>query len=751
MASHRAALPAPRPIPWYRRLEARVVLGVSLIAGLSLVSLSLVAGRVVRAHALARAAGDLTAARIAFEHLIDARTQSAAARSRLVTALPVFRAHMTDQRLASDASTMGAMAEAYRRELGAEFCLVSDSAGRPLASPGLSRSSTAAAAIAPAVADARAGLSHHRIVAIDDGLFLVVSEPATFADEVLGTLTVGYRLDDDVALELAQTTRCDIALVAGSRIAGASFTGGSRQRLGEMLATGATDFGRPHDASLKTLGAVQYVAGTFPLGADGETDGSGRLILLEDWEPTQRFVDDIQAQLLWTGAGVFVFALAGSLVVSRRMARPLTEIAAVAERIAAGDWNQRVPVRGSAEAVALAEAFNGMTASLKDRDEQLRQSQKMEAVGTLAGGVAHDFNNLLMAIHGYGELLMLSLEQGDERRTDLQEIMRATERAASLTRQLLAFSRKQILAPQVVHLPELVSGVQKMLHRLIGEDIELRTRFEAGVHCVRADPGQLEQVITNLAINARDAMPLGGRIDIELRNTELSDANICTHLGMEPGSYVTIAVTDTGPGIDPEIRSRIFEPFFTTKEPGKGTGLGLAMVYGIVKQSGGAIDVDTALGRGTTFRIHLPAVDAVDESNAAPDGLPPAPTGPETLLVVEDELTVRTLLVNTLRKNGYVVLDAANGNDALEVARRHAGPIHLLLTDVVMPGMGGGVLWQILSSLRPETKVMFMTGHTDDAVVRHGIDVAAVSFLQKPFSLDTLGRELRRTLDENQV
>jgi CheY-like chemotaxis protein len=256
-------------------------------------------------------------------------------------------------------------------------------------------------------------------------------------------------------------------------------------------------------------------------------------------------------------------------------------------------------------------------------------------------------------------------------------------------------------------------------------------------------------VITNLAINARDAMPLGGRIDIELRDTDLSDPALCAHLGTDPGSYVTIAVTDTGPGIDPETRSRIFEPFFTTKEPGKGTGLGLAMVYGIVKQSGGAIDVDTALGRGTTFLIHLPAVDAVNDPDSASDALPAAVAGPETLLVVEDELTVRTLLANTLRNKGYLVLDAANGNEALAVAKRHAGPIHLLLTDVVMPGMGGGLLWETLSSLRPETKVMFMTGHTDNAVVRSGIDVAAVSFLQKPFSLDTLHRELRRTLEEN--
>jgi signal transduction histidine kinase/CheY-like chemotaxis protein len=576
-----------------------------------------------------------------------------------------------------------------------------------------------------------------------------VSESAKFADEVLGTLTVGYRLDDAVALELAQTTRSDIALVAGSRIAGASLVGEARRRLGEVLAAGGTEFDRPHRASLKRLATMHYVAGTFPLGGEDVTGSGARLILLEDWEPTRRFVADIQKQLLWTGAGIFMLALGGSLVVSRRMARPLTEIAAVAGRIAAGEWNERVPVHGSAEAVALAEAFNGMTTSLKDRDEQLRQSQKMEAIGTLAGGVAHDFNNLLMAIHGYGELLMHSLDDGDPRRADLEEIMKAAQRAASLTRQLLAFSRKQILSPQVVRLPELVSGVQKMLHRLIGEDIELRTRFEAGVDCVRADPGQLEQVITNLAINARDAMPLGGRIDIHLRNTELSDPAICTQLGTEPGSYVTLAVTDTGLGIDPEIRSRIFEPFFTTKEAGKGTGLGLAMVYGIVKQSGGGIEVDTAPGRGTTFRIHLPAVDAVDEPSAAPDALPVPGTGPETVLVVEDELTVRTLLATTLRKHGYVVLDAANGNEALELARRHAGPIHLLLTDVVMPGMGGGVLWQILSSLRPETKAMFMTGHTDDAIVRHGIDVAAVAFLQKPFSLDTLYREVRRTLDEH--
>jgi two-component system cell cycle sensor histidine kinase/response regulator CckA len=381
----------------------------------------------------------------------------------------------------------------------------------------------------------------------------------------------------------------------------------------------------------------------------------------------------------------------------------------------------------------------------KRLQEQFRHAQKMEAVGRLAGGVAHDFNNLLTIISGYSELLLTTIS--DARLQGIvAEIKAAGERAAALTRQLLAFSRKQVLEPRVIEPNVLVADCERLLSRLLGEDIELKTSLAPGVGRVRVDAGQLEQVLINLAVNARDAMPQGGRLTIQTAEVVLDTAYHRTHPQVAPGPYVLISVSDSGHGMSEDVRARIFEPFFTTKEMGKGTGLGLAMVYGFVTQSGGHIDVYSEPGLGTTFKVYLPLVEGDAVAPSQPSTVP-LPGGRETILLVEDDTAVRALARLTLEGLGYTVVEATNGHDALRVARAHAGPIHLLLTDVVMPGMGGRLAAETLAGTLPGLRVLFISGYTDDAVVRHGVLAAETEFLQKPFTPSALAHKVRQVLD----
>ncbi len=380
-------------------------------------------------------------------------------------------------------------------------------------------------------------------------------------------------------------------------------------------------------------------------------------------------------------------------------------------------------------------------------EEQLRQAQKMEAIGQLAGGVAHDFNNLLTTILGYSDLVLSRISEAHPIREDLEEIRRAGERAASLTRQLLAFSRRQVLEPKVLDLNVLVRDLQKMLRRLIGEDVDLVTALGEAIGPVRADPGQIEQVVLNLAVNARDAMPRGGILTIETADVELDESYALEHAPVQSGSYVMLAVADTGTGMSAETKSHMFEPFFTTKGKGKGTGLGLATVYGIVKQSGGYIWVYSELGRGTTFKIYLPRIDgSAEEAKRRSAAVRPA-GGSETVLLVEDEEAVRALSRSILESYGYRVLEAEGPHAAMEMAQRHETPIQLILTDVVMPDMDGADLVSRLAPLHPEAKVLFMSGYTDDAVVRHGMITEGGHFLQKPFTPASLAAKVREVLD----
>jgi len=383
----------------------------------------------------------------------------------------------------------------------------------------------------------------------------------------------------------------------------------------------------------------------------------------------------------------------------------------------------------------------------KRLEEQLNHSQKMEAVGRLAGGVAHDFNNLISAIMGYSELALIKLDKQDPIRRDIEQIHQAGVRAGHLTRQLLAFSRKQKLAPRLLDLNTVIADMKKILQRVIGEDIKLTTRLEQDLSLVRADPGRIEQVIVNLAVNARDAMPRGGSLTIETGGLVLSEEAASRIPDLSPGAYVTVTVSDTGLGMDAETQRRIFEPFFTTKEAGRGTGLGLATVYGIVKQSGGDIFVISDPGRGTTFRVYLPGVEATVEAFKEELAESNPSLGHETVLLVEDEEMVRDLTAEILKKNGYNVLAAATPGEALLLAEKHPEPIHLLLSDVVMPLMDGPELAERIGRLRPTAKVLLMSGYTDDTLARHGIPEADGSIINKPFSQEELTQKVREVLD----
>jgi signal transduction histidine kinase len=545
---------------------------------------------------------------------------------------------------------------------------------------------------------------------------------------------------------------------------------------------------------------------TYRRNGDTDVIGLARPITGTPWVILIEFPDDVvlkpvsgfMARMVVIGLFLFVMGVAGAFVLSREITRPLYQLTAGATAISRGDDSRSVEIQQNDEVGQLAKAFNTMVEKLRDSqrelehkvqertaqleeanrqlkqlsethaqkrtvaekertvalealhntEKQLLQSQKLEAVGRLAGGISHDFNNLLTVILGYSDIIKRNLQESHPLRRNVEEIVRASERAASLTRQLLAFSRKQVMQPKVFDLNTVVTDLEKMLRRMIGEDIELRVSLQGELGNIEADPVQLEQVIMNLVVNARDAMPKGGKLCIELTNVYLDEAYAREHLSVVPGDYVMLAISDTGCGMDEETRQHIFEPFFTTKEQGKGTGLGLSMVYGIVKQSGGNIWVYSEEGRGTTFKIYFPRVAAHAEEHKRTSGALDGPRGSETILLVEDADLVRNLARQVLEGAGYRVLEAENAEAAIDLCERINGDrIDLLLTDVIMPGMSGNEMSRVLLKKQPGMPVLYMSGYTDDAIVQHGVLDAGINFLQKPFTPGALALKVREVLD----
>jgi signal transduction histidine kinase/ActR/RegA family two-component response regulator len=464
-----------------------------------------------------------------------------------------------------------------------------------------------------------------------------------------------------------------------------------------------------------------------------------RLYCLQSYDQATSFLHALNRMLLILGA---VAVLAGALIaflLSRQITRPLEQLVVGTQALQKGDFEFQIPIRGNDEVADLGRAFDEMRESLKKSRESMLRSARLEAVGRLAGGVAHDFNNLVMIIKGYSDMLLDSATP--QARPHIEEIKRAGDRASALTRQLLAFSRKQILESQVLDPNQAVRNMVKMLRVLIGEDIELVTSLSDQIGRVQADPGQLEQVVMNLAVNARDAMPGGGKLVIETQGCHLDEAYVACNSEASVGDYVLIAVTDNGTGMSKEIQAQIFEPFFTTKELGKGTGLGLATVYGIVKQSRGHISVYSEPEHGTTFKVYLPALD-----KTVPVALPQKPgevvRGVGTVLLVEDEPALRVLAVASLKKLGYTVLEAGNGLEALAVVEKHPAKIDVVVADIVMPRMGGPELVEKLRAKRDDFVVIFMTGYTEAAVLENAKIGSGSVLLNKPFSTEVLAAKI---------
>jgi len=448
--------------------------------------------------------------------------------------------------------------------------------------------------------------------------------------------------------------------------------------------------------------------------------------------------------------------LAGSglvFLISHTFTRPLASLVSGVRALELGDFNYALESSGGDEVTEVTDAFLRMRASMestqkeqKQLEERLRQAHKMEAVGRLAGGVAHDFNNLLTVIRGNSDLLIDREGTDNFQKRCLEQIQKASNRAVSMTRQLLAFSRMQVLQPCILDLNAIVTEMGKMLPRLIGEHIEYSFSAAPNLASVKADPGQIEQVILNLAVNARDAMPNGGSLAVRTKNIEVDETEAAKRPPMLPGAYVLLSVSDTGQGMDDATKVHIFEPFFTTKEVGKGTGLGLATVYGVVKQSGGFIWLISSLGKGTTFEIYLPQATGVVTKPEAEERFSPIPQGSETVLVVEDEAGVRELACQFLRVKGYTVLEAQGGEEALDIARRHSGTIHLLLSDMVMPKMNGGELATRLKAIRPDTRIAFMSGYSEFSRGDLSRGFPEAPILQKPFSPVSLVEIVRTAL-----
>jgi len=614
------------------------------------------------------------------------------------------------------------------------------------------------------------------VLAFAERDYQAASVPIVLSGFTIGTLTLGEQLRSSFVERLRGSFDGEIVVATTGRVISATLEG-------DLSALERHDGPAGQPATIR-LGPEEFVMATLSLGSNQD----GQPVVLYLLRSLTRAVAPLHRALLWDlalyGSLAVVLVGLGTGLASRATLRPFRGFVRFMGSVAgSGDYEARFDASASSlEIRTLNETYGQLIQSLshhhaqleqrtqevseanetlrkqiaereraeralQESEEQLRQAQKLEALGTLAGGVAHDFNNLLTVISSYAELAQTNADIGSRMRADLDQIREAARRAAALTAQLLAFSRKQVLQPKVIDLNDIVDRIQAMLRRIIGEHIDLRVVMAGDLPRIKADPGQLEQVIVNLAVNARDAMPQGGRLCIECESVAFTEPWISRYGSLQRGRWVMLSVTDSGIGMDDATRARIFEPFFTTKAPGKGTGLGLATVYGIVKQSGGQIIVYSEPGRGTSFKIYFPRVDDVADPQAREPSEPRAAGGSETILLVEDEDRVRALAERVLKERGYRLLTAQNGAEGLEIGARERGPIHLLVTDVVMPVLGGRDLVRRMVPQRPQMRVLFISGYTDDAIAQQGTLDPGTNSLQKPFTPESLARRVREVLD----
>ncbi len=565
-------------------------------------------------------------------------------------------------------------------------------------------------------------------------IYLAVAVPAEAGDKLFGFVIAGTRINNEFAASL--TSNNSRIVIVSDRILGSSVSRTmSWNTIGDWLAI-------PHstDGTKRvTVGREQFIATDFALS---DQSPPVLAIILQSLDQATEPYRNIQLGLLVLGLLVTAAGIAGSALLAETITSPVARLLQATKEVASGKLEHRIDVDTGDEIGELATSFNHMLDERQRLELQIRQSQKMEAVGRLAGGVAHDFNNLLTVIIGRAEMLMGRMGTSSPMFDDVGLILESSERAANLTRQLLAFSRRQVLQPRILNLNAFLSRMGNMVRRLVGEDVELHLELAPDLKRIKADPSQVEQVVMNLVVNARDAMPSGGKLIIRTVDVQLAEPRVNAHMSVPEGSYVLLEVQDSGMGISDEVRPHLFEPFFTTKDPSKGTGLGLSTVYGIVRQSNGYIDVETGPHQGSRFQIYLPAFDDLDVPAPSPKA-PMVLAGTETILLVEDEDSVRHLAAEILTSFGYKVLKAASGADAIAICDSYEHPIHLLISDVLMAQLNGPELAARIRILRPTVRVMFISGYTERA---ENLLAGDAAFLQKPFTMRELGEKVKEVL-----
>ncbi|HXY26640.1 MAG TPA: ATP-binding protein [Candidatus Acidoferrum sp.] len=733
-----------------RNLQLRtkfLLLLLAVSAGLTTATLAIVRQR-VRSQ-VGEAIGDDLRNSVNAYNIFEKQRQVAATQSaRLIANLPYLRALMTTR----DKATIQDGSLGIWKLCGSDLLFLADRSGQIVALHANSGNITPAET-QPQI---RAALEQERSADwwLESGrLFEVWIQPIYFGEAsenaITGYLAVGYEINDRRAQDFRNVSSSEIVFQTGGQIIAGTLGAADRMKLRNANAAGSL----PASAAPRELdfGGERFLMTTIRLSPGGELPVS--MSVLKSLDKAYVFLSDLNRVLL--AIGLFSVLIGSALVylISKSFLRPLANLVGGVRALGTGDFAYPLETAGGDEVAEVTRTFVGMRDSLQNAqkeqqllEQRLRQAHKMEAIGRLAGGVAHDFNNLLTIIRGHSDLLLDRGTANAPERNNLEQIKKAADRAVGMTRQLLAFSRMQVLQPRVIDLNSVVAEMGKMLPRLIGEHIEYVFLPEPRLPRVKADPGQVEQVVMNLAVNARDAMPGGGKLTVQIRIVDLNEAEARRRPPMSPGHYVLLSVADTGTGMDEKTKAHIFEPFFTTKEVGKGTGLGLATVYGVVKQSGGFIWVESAPGQGTTFEIYLPVVSDAVPAKEREAGSAPLPRGSETVLVVEDEEGVRELAAEFLRSNGYSVLEARDGVEAMEISGRFAGTIHVILTDMVMPRMSGTELVKNMKTVRPAAKAILMSGYSEQFKAQQDGSPDQFSVLQKPFSLNSLVEAVRAVL-----